>query len=128
MVRFCTLTIVYFLTRCEFQCTEWNVSRNAQKGDYLAPSLARYAWFASNMYFSVMSKDLDGRRKTGSKSIQWISVFVQLYNTALLRIVDDILASADEGELTALVLFDFSKGSDTIYHDTLLGILKYRFL
>lgn len=43
--------------------------------------------------------------------------------TALLNIMDDVRSAADRGELTVLVLFDFSKAFDTIEHRLLLAKL-----
>lgn len=45
--------------------------------------------------------------------------------TALLKVTDDILAAADRGELTALVLLDYSKAFDKLNHGMLLAILGY---
>lgn len=43
--------------------------------------------------------------------------------TALTNVVDDILKATDNGEVTVLVLLDFSKAFDTIHHDILLEVL-----
>lgn len=45
--------------------------------------------------------------------------------TALLKVSDDIIRSVDSGDLTLLVLLDFSRAFDTVRHDILLSILKY---
>ena len=45
--------------------------------------------------------------------------------TALLKVTDDILQAADRGELTALILLDYSKAFDKLDHQLLLAILKY---
>lgn len=45
--------------------------------------------------------------------------------SALLSVTDDIIAAADEGKITALVLLDFSKAFDTINHELLISILHY---
>lgn len=45
--------------------------------------------------------------------------------TALLKVVDDILEASDRGDLTALVLLDYSKAFDSLNHDLLLSILNY---
>lgn len=45
--------------------------------------------------------------------------------TALLRVTNDILEAADRGELTALVLLDYSKAFDRLNHQLLLAILKF---
>lgn len=45
--------------------------------------------------------------------------------TALLKVTDDILEATDRGELTALVLLDYSKAFDRLNHQLLLAILKY---
>ena len=45
--------------------------------------------------------------------------------TALLKVTDDILAAADRGVLTALILLDYSKAFDKINHGLLLAILGY---
>uniref|UniRef100_A0A1Y1M732 Reverse transcriptase domain-containing protein n=1 Tax=Photinus pyralis TaxID=7054 RepID=A0A1Y1M732_PHOPY len=46
-------------------------------------------------------------------------------NTALLKIVDDIMIASDKGHLTTLVLLDFTKAFDTINHKLLISILHY---
>lgn len=46
-------------------------------------------------------------------------------NTALLNVTDDIFCASDRGDLTALVLLDFSKAFDTIKHSLLFRILNY---
>jgi len=46
-------------------------------------------------------------------------------SAALLNITDDVIGSIDRGELTALVLLDYSKAFDTINHTMLLAILQY---
>lgn len=45
--------------------------------------------------------------------------------TAMLNISDDILRATDSGNLTVLVLLDFSKAFDTINHKILLAILYH---
>lgn len=45
--------------------------------------------------------------------------------TALLKVTDDILEASDRGELTALVLLDYSKAFDRLNHSLLLAILHY---
>lgn len=45
--------------------------------------------------------------------------------TALLEVTDDILRSTDTGNLTALVLLDYTKAFDTINYNLLLAILNY---
>lgn len=45
--------------------------------------------------------------------------------TALLHIVDDILKASDAGNLTVLILLDYTKAFDCINHKLLLSILKY---
>ena len=44
--------------------------------------------------------------------------------TALLKITDDIFSSIDAGEVTFLVLLDYSKAFDTVNHELLLAKLK----
>lgn len=46
-------------------------------------------------------------------------------NTGLLHVTDDVLSATDRGDLTALVLLDFSKAFDTINHEVLVAILHY---
>lgn len=43
--------------------------------------------------------------------------------TALLDITDDILSATDRGEVTVMILLDFSKAFDTVDHETLLAVL-----
>lgn len=45
--------------------------------------------------------------------------------TAILKVVDDILEAYDKGELTALVLLDYSKAFDLVDHELLDAKLKY---
>lgn len=45
--------------------------------------------------------------------------------TALLSVTDDIIREIDKGNLTLLVLLDYSKAFDTINHNVLLSILRY---
>lgn len=45
--------------------------------------------------------------------------------SALLSITDDVFSALDRGELTALVMLDFSKAFDTINHGLLLSILRF---
>ena len=45
-------------------------------------------------------------------------------NTALLKITDDLYNALDDGELTLLVLLDYSKAFDTINHRILFAKLK----
>lgn len=45
--------------------------------------------------------------------------------TALLKITDDIFEATDKGNLTILVLLDYSKAFDTLNHQMLLSILNY---
>lgn len=45
--------------------------------------------------------------------------------TALTKVTDDILTAIDHGELTALVLLDYSKAFDTINYNLLTAILNY---
>lgn len=45
--------------------------------------------------------------------------------TALLKVSDDILQATDRGQLTILVLLDFSRAFDTVRHDVLISILRY---
>jgi len=47
--------------------------------------------------------------------------------TALLKITDDITAAFERGEVTVLVLIDFSRAFDSISHNILLNKLKYNF-
>lgn len=45
--------------------------------------------------------------------------------TALLKVSDDILKAYDSGQLSALVLLDFTKAFDTISHRLLISILHF---
>lgn len=45
--------------------------------------------------------------------------------TALLGVTDDILETLDHGEMSALVLLDYSKAFDTINHEVLAAILHF---
>lgn len=45
--------------------------------------------------------------------------------TALLNISDDIITSTDNGQITALILLDFSKAFDTLDHDILIAVLHF---
>ena len=45
--------------------------------------------------------------------------------TALSNIIDDVLRASDRGDLTVLILLDYSKAFDTINHELLLAILKH---
>lgn len=45
--------------------------------------------------------------------------------SALLNVSDDIIAAADQGMVTLLVLLDYSKAFDTLNHKVLLSVLKY---
>nr|CAI5833419.1 unnamed protein product [Callosobruchus analis]CAI5834750.1 unnamed protein product [Callosobruchus analis]CAI5835567.1 unnamed protein product [Callosobruchus analis]CAI5840243.1 unnamed protein product [Callosobruchus analis] len=46
-------------------------------------------------------------------------------STALLQIIDDVLAARDIGEFTVLILLDFTRAFDTLDHKLLLQILKH---
>ena len=45
--------------------------------------------------------------------------------TALAAVSDDIFRATDCGQLTVLVLLDYSKAFDTVSHDLLISLLKY---
>lgn len=45
-------------------------------------------------------------------------------STAVMHIVDDIVEATDLGNYTVLILLDYSKAFDTLYHTVLLAILK----
>ena len=45
------------------------------------------------------------------------------WETALLKINDDILRASDRGMVTALVSLDYNKAFDTVKHDILLEVL-----
>lgn len=45
--------------------------------------------------------------------------------TALMKVSDDILEECDSGNITALVLLDFSKAFDTLQHKLLVSILHF---
>ena len=45
--------------------------------------------------------------------------------TAILRVLNDVLCSADRGDLTILVLLDLSAAFDVIDHELLLSKLQY---
>lgn len=45
--------------------------------------------------------------------------------TALLKITDDIICSADSGKTPLLILLDYCKAFDTVNHELLLAILNY---
>ena len=47
--------------------------------------------------------------------------------TALLKVMTDMLAALDNKEITCLVLLDLSTAFDTVSHALLLNWLKYRF-
>lgn len=47
--------------------------------------------------------------------------------TALLRIVNDLLLAADKGEASVLALLDMSSAFDTIYHPIFLRRLEFHF-
>ena len=47
--------------------------------------------------------------------------------TALIKIVDDILWSMENGEVTALMALDLSAAFDTVDHEVLLRVLQKRF-
>jgi hypothetical protein len=46
-------------------------------------------------------------------------------NTALIKVTDDIFQATERGELTTLVLLDYSKAFDKLNHTLMLAILKY---
>ena len=47
--------------------------------------------------------------------------------TALLRVMDDILLNMNDQRVTLLILLDLSAAFDTVDHDTMLRRLKYSF-
>ena len=47
--------------------------------------------------------------------------------TTLIKIVDDILWSMENGEVTALMALDLSAAFDTVDHEILLKVLQKRF-
>ena len=50
-----------------------------------------------------------------------------LCDTAMVKLMDDILWNMEGQELTALVAIDLSAAFDTVDHDALLGVLNNRF-
>ena len=46
-------------------------------------------------------------------------------STALLKVTDDIFRATERGEVTALVLLEYSKAFDKINHNLLVVILNY---
>ena len=64
----------------------------------------------------------------GADSGRWYSIltgFRRGFSTgsALLKLRDDIKRAMNAGEISIIVLIDFSKAFDTISHDTLMGSL-----
>ena len=49
------------------------------------------------------------------------------YETALVKLMDDILWNMEAQKITAVVVIDLSATSETIDHDVLLDVLKNRF-
>ena len=47
--------------------------------------------------------------------------------TAILRVLSDILAADDGGDVSALVLLDLSAAFDTVHHDILCRCLQMSF-
>lgn len=45
--------------------------------------------------------------------------------TALLKVSDDILTALDKGDVTVLVLLDYSKAFDCLNYDVLMSVLRY---
>ena len=45
--------------------------------------------------------------------------------TALVNVMDKLFTAYDQGLISVLILFDFSKAFDTINHDLLCTELKY---
>lgn len=46
-------------------------------------------------------------------------------STALLKITNDIFQATDRGDITLLLLLDYSRAFDTLHHDILCSILHY---
>ena len=49
------------------------------------------------------------------------------HETTLIKIVDDILWSMENGEVTALMALDLSTAFNTVDHEILLRVLQNRF-
>lgn len=139
-IKLCCPYIIPIVTHLVNFCIEHSIYPDQWKIAIVKPipklnEITEYKHLRPVCILSAMSKVLEKimeyQLRTHLKAKQIIPEFQSGFRpqhsclTALLNITDDVLSSADEGKITALVLLDFSKAFDTLDHEILIAILHF---